>query len=64
VVLEVTISREGEVVDVRVINGQPLPIEAALEAVRQWKYQPTQLNGQPVEVISSVEVQFTLGSEQ
>jgi periplasmic protein TonB len=41
-----------------------LLIEAALEAVRQWKYKPTQLNGQPVEVVSSVEVQITLDNNQ
>jgi len=64
VVLEVTISREGDVSDARILSGHPLLIEAALEAVRQWKYKPTQLNGQPVEVVSSVEVQFTLDNNQ
>lgn len=64
VVLEVTISRIGDVAGVRAISGHPLLIEAALDAVRQWKYRRTLLNDQPVEVVSSVEVQFTSGSEQ
>jgi periplasmic protein TonB len=64
VVLEVTISREGDVSRRTNPSGHPLLIEAALEAVRQWKYKPTQLNGQPVEVVSSVEVQITLDNNQ
>jgi protein TonB len=41
-------------------NGPPLLIRAALEAVRQWIYQPTLLNGEPVEVATSIDVTFTL----
>ena len=35
-------------------------VEAATEAVRQWRYQPTLLNGQPVEIITEIQVNFTL----
>jgi periplasmic protein TonB len=43
-----------------VVNGHPLLIEAALRAVRQWKYEPTSLNGQPVSVELQVQVHFKL----
>jgi protein TonB len=48
--LNIVISKEGRVVDIKVISGHPLLISAALEAVKQWEYNPTLLNGQPVEV--------------
>ena len=63
VVLEAVISREGDVTNLRVVSGHPLLVEAALTAARQWKYRPTLLNGQPVEVISQVTVPFTLEPE-
>jgi protein TonB len=43
-----------------VASGHPLLVPAALEAVKQWVYQPTLLNGQPVEVVTQVEVSFAL----
>ena len=60
VVLEAVISREGDVTNLRVVSGHPLLVEAALTAARQWKYRPTLLNGQPVEVVSEVTVPFKL----
>ena len=60
VVLEAIISREGDVTNLRVVSGHPLLVEAALTAARQWKYRPTLLNGQPVEVVSQVTVPFKL----
>jgi periplasmic protein TonB len=42
------------------MSGYPLLTQAALDAVRQWVYQPTQLNGQPVEVLTQIEVNFKL----
>jgi len=44
-----------------VISGHPLLVQAALEAVRQWRYQPTYLNNEPVEVATTIDVHFTLG---
>ena len=60
VIIEATISREGHVTDAHVIRSQPLLDQAALDAVRQWKFTPTTLNGVPVEVIMTVTVNFTL----
>ncbi len=58
VLLEVTIGRKGEVAAARATRGNPLLIEAAQDAVRQWTYQVPWVNGQPVEVIGPVEVRF------
>ena len=55
------ISKDGTIQNLQVIGGHPLLTRAALEAVRQWIYQPTLLNGQPVEVIAPIDVNFTLG---
>jgi periplasmic protein TonB len=60
VVLEATISKDGSVVDLRVISGNPLLNEAAIDAVRQWRYKPTLLNGDPVAVITTITVNFAL----
>jgi periplasmic protein TonB len=42
------------------VSGHPLLVPAALQAVKEWRYQPTLLNGTPVEVITTVDVTFTL----
>jgi TonB family protein len=55
-----TIAKDGTIQHLEVISGHPLLIPAAMEAVRQWVYQPTLLNGQPVEVMTEVDVNFTL----
>jgi protein TonB len=55
------IAKDGTIQNLQVIGGHPLLTRAALEAVRQWIYQPTLLNGQPVEVIAPIDVNFTLG---
>jgi periplasmic protein TonB len=54
------IAKDGSVVQLEVVSGNPLLIPAALAAVKQWIYRPTFLNGQPVEVISPIDVIFTL----
>jgi len=59
--LEADISKEGTIENLRVISGHPLLIQAALDAVKQWRYKPTLLNGVPVEVVTTVDVNFTLG---
>src|SRR5262249_14032364 len=61
VILEATISTSGHVTDVKVLRGIPLLDNAALEAVRQWTYSPTLLNGVPVPVVMTVTVNFRLG---
>jgi len=60
VILECTISPSGKVTDVRILRSIPLLDEAALDAVRQWTYTPTLLNGIPVPVIMTVTVTFNL----
>ena len=58
VVLEAVITKEGNVDSLRVVSGHPLLVQAALDAVRQWRYRPTLLNGEPVEVITAITVNF------
>jgi len=59
--LEAVISKDGTIEELKVVSGHPLLIQAALDAVKQWRYQPTLLNGVPVEVITTIDVNFTLG---
>lgn len=58
--LQGVISKEGTIQQLQVISGHPLLVPAALEAVKQWVYRPTLLNGEPVEVIAPIDVNFTL----
>jgi protein TonB len=60
VILEALISEDGSVQDVRVLRGKPLLDDAATDAVRQWRFTPTLLNGQPVPVVMTVTVSFSL----
>jgi TonB family protein len=60
VVLECTIDPAGKVVAVRMLQGVPLLTEAAVDAVKQWEYTPTVLNGVPVPVVMTVTVNFKL----
>ena len=60
VIIEATIGPGGKVQDARVLRSIPLLDQAALDAVRQWEYTPTLLNGVPVPVIMTVTVNFTL----
>jgi len=59
VVIEATIDEEGKVADARVVKSVPLLDEAALDAVRQWQYRPSLLNGVPTAVVTTITVQFT-----
>ena len=61
VLLEAIIGRDGRVENLRVLSGHPLLIRSALEMVRTWRYQPTLLNGDPVDVQTEISVIFTLG---
>ena len=58
--LEALIATDGTIKGLKVVSGHPLLIKAALEAVQQWRYQPTLLNRQPVEVETDIDVNFTL----
>ncbi|HOQ62073.1 MAG TPA: energy transducer TonB, partial [Vicinamibacterales bacterium] len=60
VIVEATIGPDGRVSDARVLRSIPLLDQAALDAVRQWVFTPTLLNGVPVPVIMTVTVNFTL----
>jgi TonB family protein len=60
VIIEATIGPDGAVKDAKVLRSIPLLDQAALDAVRQWQFTPTLLNGVPVPVIMTVTVQFTL----
>jgi protein TonB len=60
VILEAVIGEDGGVRDVRVLRSRPLLDAAAIDAVRQWRFTPTLLNGQPVPVVMTVTVAFKL----
>ncbi|MFZ5929318.1 MAG: energy transducer TonB [Acidobacteriota bacterium] len=60
VVFKAVISAEGLIQSLQLVSGHPLLVEAAREAVRQWRYRPTLLNGRPCEVDTVIEVNFTL----
>jgi protein TonB len=57
---EAVIAKDGTIQNLHVVSGPPLLVNAALEAVKQWQYKPTLLNGEPVEVITTIDVNFTL----
>ena len=60
VIIEATIGPSGQVQEAKVLRSIPLLDAAALDAVKQWEFTPTLLNGVPVPVIMTVTVQFTL----
>ena len=59
-ILEVLVGEDGAVSNARVLRSIPLLDQAALDAVRQWRYEPTLLNGAPTPVIMTATVNFTL----
>jgi periplasmic protein TonB len=58
--LRAIIAKDGSVINLEVISGHPMLVRAAVDAVRQWRYRPTMLNNQPVEVQTFVTVKFVL----
>lgn len=58
--LEAVISIDGTIQNLKLISGHPLLVPAAIEAVARWRYQPTLLNGEPVEVLTEIDVNFRL----
>jgi periplasmic protein TonB len=61
VVLRAVISRDGNIENLRLLSGPPILVKAAIDAVRQWHYQPYYLNHEAVEVETQITVNFTLG---
>jgi protein TonB len=55
-----TIAKDGGVAKLELVSGHPLLVQAATDAVSKWVYQPTLLNGEPVEVLTQIDVNFTL----
>jgi periplasmic protein TonB len=62
VVLEAVIGRDGTIQELRVVSGHPMLTPAAIEAVKQWRYRPYLLNGEPVAVDTQINVNFTLSN--
>jgi periplasmic protein TonB len=62
VLIDSVIDEHGDVTQMKVVSGSPLLVTAALDAVEQWKYKPTLLNGTPIAVEMEVTVHFELGS--
>jgi len=62
VVLSAVIDTNGQITNLQLVSGHPMLVPAAIEAVRQWRYKPYLLNGQPVEVETTITVIFTLSS--
>ncbi|MBK5290627.1 MAG: energy transducer TonB, partial [Acidobacteriia bacterium] len=54
------IGKDGAIANLQLISGHPLLVQSAQDAVKQWVYQPTLLNSEPVEVITQIDVNFTL----
>ena len=63
VVFSAIISKEGTIENLALVSGHPLLVSAAKEAVSQWVYKPTLLNGEPVEVATTISVNFTLSGQ-
>ncbi len=63
VVLQATISKTGTVEELHVVSGSPLLQQAAMDAVKTWRYQPYLLEGHPVTVETTINVLFSLGDE-
>ena len=61
--LNAIIGKDGAVQNLTVASGHPLLVPAAMEAVKHWVYQPTLMNGAAVEVITQIEVNFTLSQD-
>ena len=60
VLLQATIDTKGNLVDIKVVQGDPILVKAAVEAVNKWKYRPFILNGEPVDVDTTIKIQFHL----
>lgn len=63
VFLKAKITRDGDVVDLSVVSGDPLLVQAAIDAVKQWKYRPYLQDGKPVEIDTEIKVNFQLSGK-
>ena len=54
------IAKDGTIQNLQLVSGHPLLVQSAQDAVKQWLYKPTMLNGEAVEVITQIDVNFTL----
>lgn len=61
VVLHAIIAKDGSIQELQFVSGPPLLMQSAMTAVKGWRYRPTMLNGQPVEVDTTIDVVFSLG---
>ena len=61
VILHAIISKDGSIQELQYVSGPPLLMKAAMDAVKEWRYKPTMLNGEPVEVDTTIDVVFSLG---
>jgi TonB family protein len=62
--LKATIGRDGTIQDLEVLSGHPLLVPSAIQAVQQWVYKPTLVNGEAVEVITTIDVNFQLSGKR
>ena len=60
VIIEIRIGKEGAVESTNVLSGHPLLTQAAVDCVKKWRYRPTLLNGDPIDVLATVTVKFRL----
>jgi len=61
VVLHAIISKDGSIQQLSLVSGPPLLVQPAMDAVRQWRYKPTMLNGEPTDVDTTISVVYSLG---
>jgi len=61
VIIQATISKTGTITNAKVVGGPAMLQQAALDAIRSWRYRPYLLNNEPVEVETTINVVFTLG---
>jgi TonB family protein len=61
--LHAILAKDGTIQQLETVSGHPLLVQAALDAVRQWRYQPTLLNGDPVEVDTTIDIVFALAED-
>jgi protein TonB len=59
--IDAVLDEQGNVVEMKIVSGPPLLYQAALDALRKWKYEPTYLNDQPIAVQMIVTITFVLG---
>ena len=59
--VDAILDEQGNVIDMKIVSGPPLLYQAALDALKKWKYEPTYLNDQPIAVEMIVKISFQLG---